>query len=53
MPGTAVARSTLPVRGLLLFGALVLALVIVGDSKSAATAPKPAPVAGLASTTGL
>ena len=43
MPGTAVARSTLSARGLLLFGALLVALVIVGDSKSAATAPKPPP----------
>ena len=53
MPGTAAARSSLSARGLLLFGALLLALVIVGDSKSAATAPKPSPGAGLASTTGL
>ena len=53
MPGTAVARSTPSTRGLLLFGALLVALVVVGDSKSAATAPKPPPVAGLASTTAL
>jgi len=53
MPGTAVARSTISARGLLLFGALLLGLVIVGDSKSAATAPKPPPVAGLASTAAL
>jgi len=51
MRGTAVACSTLSARGLLFFGALLVALVIVGDSKSAATAPKPPPVAGLASTT--
>ena len=53
MPGTAVARRTLPARGLLLFSALLVALVIVGDSKSAATAPKPPPGGGLASTTAL
>src|SRR4051794_8981797 len=53
MPGTAVARSALTARGLPLFAALVVALVIVGDSRSAATAPRPAPVQGLASTTGL
>src|SRR4029077_10425497 len=53
MPGTAVARITLSARGLLLVGALLLALVIVGDSKSAATAPKPPSGTGLASTTAL